>query len=297
MTISPWFRFFRLPNLPTAPGDALAGAAVSLALAGGRVELAFAAAGAAFFLYLYGLADNDVVGAAADAVDAPERPIPSGEISLRTAKIVRSACLFCALLIGALARLPAAWWLVVALLTAAILRYNRAKGPWRMGGCRGLSVICGAAALLPQGVWWTPACTAAVVMAAGWTLYIAAVTKLSEGEERASEGLGNRRYLLGLAALTPFAACAFVPDPRMLILPALGCLWTFFAWCAAVAPLWRAHGPAQRRAAVGRAIGALLYLQLGFILVAPNPALFAAAVSLWLAARFIRRLAPTVSGS
>ena len=30
MKLLPWFRFFRLPNLPTAPGDALAGAAVGL---------------------------------------------------------------------------------------------------------------------------------------------------------------------------------------------------------------------------------------------------------------------------
>ncbi|MGN0852705.1 MAG: hypothetical protein ACI4Q3_04940 [Kiritimatiellia bacterium] len=28
MKLRPWFKFFRLPNLPTAPGDALAGAAM-----------------------------------------------------------------------------------------------------------------------------------------------------------------------------------------------------------------------------------------------------------------------------
>ena len=63
-------------------------------------------------------------------------------------------------------------------------------------------------------------------------LYIAAVTKLSEGEESASEGLGNRRYLLGLAAFAPLAAMVPVlacrmnlPDPRiaysLLLLPVL----------------------------------------------------------------------------
>ena len=30
MKLLPWFRFFRLLNLPTAPGDALAGAAVGI---------------------------------------------------------------------------------------------------------------------------------------------------------------------------------------------------------------------------------------------------------------------------
>ena len=90
MKLLPWFRFFRLPNLPTAPGDALAGAAVGLMwAAGGDVRRALAAGGAAFFLYLYGLADNDVVGAAADARTAPDRPIPRGEISLRAARVAR----------------------------------------------------------------------------------------------------------------------------------------------------------------------------------------------------------------
>ena len=44
MKLLPWFRFFRLPNLPTAPGDALAGAAVGLMwAAGGDVRRALAA--------------------------------------------------------------------------------------------------------------------------------------------------------------------------------------------------------------------------------------------------------------
>ena len=69
------------------------------------------------------------------------------------------------------------------------------------------------------------------------------------------------------------------------------------AWCAAVAPLGAAHGSDRRRAAVGRTIGALLYLQIGFMLAVPRRELLVAAVVLWLAARMIRRFAPTVRGS
>lgn len=297
MKLLPWLRLFRLPNLPTAPGDAFAGAAAGLMLtAGGDVRRALAAGGAAFCLYLYGLADNDVVGAAEDARTAPDRPIPRGEISLRAAKVARAACLLGALLLGALFNLPPAWWLGAAALTGTIGLYNRAKGLWLMGLCRGLSVLCGAAAAWTGGL----SVRAGVVlggMALGWTLYIAAVTKLSEGEERPSAGLGRGRFLLGLAAWAPLVACAGFPDPRAALLPFVGCLWTFAAWCAAVAPLGAAHGPDRRRAAVGRTIGALLYLQIGFMLAAPRRELLVAAVVLWLAARLIRRFAPSVRGS
>ena len=49
MKLLPWFRFFRLPNLPTAPGDALAGAAFALLVAGGGDARRALAAGAAAF--------------------------------------------------------------------------------------------------------------------------------------------------------------------------------------------------------------------------------------------------------
>lgn len=313
MKLLPWLEFFRLPNLPTAPGDALAGAAVLLAFAGGSPRRALVAGVAALGLYMYGLADNDVVGAPADASGAPERPIPRGAISLRSAKVARSLCLFGALLAGALFNLPPGWWLVAALLTGAICLYNRWKNLWMMGVCRGLSVLAGGAAVLPPKMPTASAEEASALIsglvvlcgvALGWTLYVAAVTKLSEGEERESEGLGNRRYLLGFVAFAPLLALSgafLLPaaprDFRLLALPALGCAWTFATWCAAVAPLWRAHGSSARRAAVGRTIGALLYLQIGFMLMVPCRALVACAAALWFVARLVRRCAPSISGS
>ena len=292
-----WFQFFRLPNLPTAPGDALAGAAVALLVTGGGdVRRACAAGAAAFSLYLFGLADNDLVGAAEDARVTPDRPIPRGAISPRAAKAARATCLSLALGAGALFGLPPAWWLVAAAIAAAIGLYNRAKGVWLMGLCRGLSVLGGAAAAWTGAFAWRPA-FALGALAFGWTLYVAAVTRLSEGEERACAGLGRRRFAWGLAAWAPLAAGAFVPDPRALVVPFIGCLWTFATWCAAVAPLGAAHGPDARRAAVGRAVGALLYLQVGFMLVQPSRAFWTAALLLWLAARLIRRHAPSIRGS
>lgn len=310
MAISSWFRFFRLPNLPTAPGDALAGAAVGLSFAGGDVRRALAAGGAALFFYMFGLADNDVVGAKSDERNAPDRPLPRGEISLRAAKTARGLCLVLALALGAGFNLLPAWWICAAALTGTICLYNRTKNLWLMGLCRGVSVLCGAAAVVRPSVLFSNESakvagesTVAMLlvfaaMVLGWTFYIAAVTKLSEGEETASGGLGAWRYWLGATTLVPALASMGLPSPQNMLLPIMGCLWAFARWSAAVAPLGEAHDAATRRRAVGNAIGALLYLQLGFLLVEPwNRAFVVAALILWFAARLIRRLVPSISGS
>lgn len=299
MKIRPWLQFFRLPNLPTAPGDALAGAAFFLAADGEGLAQAVAAGAAALGFYMFGLADNDIVGVNADArdnADGPERPLARGDISMRAAHVARSLCLAGAFAAGACARLPLAWWGAGMALAGTILAYNRSKNKWLMGFCRGLNVACGALAV------WRPACEwpslgKLACLAVGWTLYIAAVTKLSEGEERDSDGLGGWRFAWGLAAFVPLGACAFLPDPRMLLLPSVGSFFAFLAWCAAVAPLGVAHLSADRRRAVGRAIGALLYLQVGYMLVVPDREFLVIAAALWVASRIVRRIAPEISGS
>ena len=223
---NPWLRFFRVPNLPTAPGDALAGAAFMMPAGDATLVQGFAAGVGALFMYMYGLADNDLVDARTDAVNAPERPIPRGEISQTSATVAMAACLIAACLlpgwiVGLVrpgAQMPQSWNVAMFALMCCIFAYNRLKRAWLMGACRGLSVACGGLAawvpdlhpytreLLPES-WWLLVSLA--VLALGWAAYIESVTKLSEGEERPSEGLGNRRYLLGMSALVPLLG--FVP--------------------------------------------------------------------------------------
>ena len=291
--LRPWLQFFRLPNLPTAPGDALAGAAFFLSADGDGFAQAVAAGVAALALYMFGLADNDIVGVNVDALD---RPLARGDISLRAAQVARALCLVGAGAVGACALLPPAWWAATLALVGSVFAYNRTKVKWLMGLCRGLSVACGAFAVwLPA--WGGNGKFVIALLAIGWMLYIVAVTKLSEGEERDSTGLGGGRYLWGASAFVPLGACAFMPDPRVVLLPAIGSFFAFLTWCAAVAPLGVAHVSADRRRAVGQAIGALLYLQIGYMLVVPCREFLVLAVVLWGAARLVRRLAPEISGS
>ncbi len=324
MSIKPWLRLFRVPNLPTALGDATAGAALAVAVladgsaaspdptAGGVARAFLAAAAAELLLYLFGLADNDIAGAEADATLAPDRPIPSGAISPRAARAARAACLAGAAAAGAVARLPASWWALAGGLALLIVLYNHLKDRLggisclAMGACRGLALLTGAAAVLPAagvglggagiGAVWRVAIPAALA----WTAYVFAVTRLSEDEHAPAAPLPAWRYPLGLAALLPAGlagsklVCSAPTDASVLIVCSLA---AFCGWCAAVAPLGRPHGPDERGRAVGRAIGALLWMQTGLLLLGLHPPFVAFAAALWALRYAIRALAPNITGS
>ena len=72
-----WISLLRPPNLPTVPGDSLAG----WHLAGGTgVPAVIAAAGTALLFYLSGLILNDVADIEIDRRERPDRPLPSGRV-------------------------------------------------------------------------------------------------------------------------------------------------------------------------------------------------------------------------
>ena len=205
--IKAWLRFFRVVNLPTVPGDIWVGAVAAWwgeNIAWSTGCALFNATIAGVLLYMFGLADNDIVGARTDK----GRPIPDGLISLRAARIARAACLLAVIAVGlapdpiARRTLPGAWWIVAFVLLLSVVAYNRTKQWWQMGICRGLNLLCGAAVVCgspfhlclepEETCWWPLAAVAAV-----WTIYIAAVTKYSEGEEMDAAKKRRVGFLVG----------------------------------------------------------------------------------------------------
>lgn len=177
-----WLRLFRAVNLPTVPGDILAGAGLAVAqnhalLTGSGPRAIVFAAVSSVFMYMFGLADNDIVGAATDR----NRPIPSGAISPVSARIARGGCVVAAIAAGLAGRLSFAWWAAAFALLVSAVVYNRTKNCVLMGLCRGLNFACGICAAgggAESFSGFSP--FLAVVL---WTAYIATVTRLSEGEE------------------------------------------------------------------------------------------------------------------
>ena len=216
--LKPWFKFFRAVNLPTVPGDVLVGAAaVCASIASGWKSASplVAACVAGVLLYMFGLADNDIVGAKADK----GRPIPDGEISMRAARIARGFCIFGALIVGAAANLPPAWWIAAFALAVAVVIYNRTKWCLLMGLCRGLNVWCGGVAValcnfrgIPGEGRFMLFCATAV-----WTLYIAAVTRYSEGEEMDAAKKRRVGFLIGAIVYLQLIALLVVPVRSFLV--------------------------------------------------------------------------------
>ena len=175
----PWLQFFRIVNLPTLPGDVLVGAALAIVACKNSIgnfspSTLVASVLASCCLYLYGLADNDIVGAATDT----DRPIPRGEISLTAARLARGACWLGSLICAVAGGLPFVWGLLACALLAVIIAYNRLKIAVLMGLCRGLNVLLGAAVFGAVTLRSVPVLGAALI----WTLFITGVTKYSEGE-------------------------------------------------------------------------------------------------------------------
>lgn len=230
-----WLRFFRVVNLPTVPGDVLVGAAAVIWTASNArrtvpydvsagLRLVSFAALASVFMYMFGLADNDIVGARNDA----DRPIPNGEISLGVARMARGLCLLAVMIVGALGNLPSAWWAVSLALAVMIVVYNRAKWNLAMGLCRGLNVLCGVAVLMVSAAMRNDISVGTredivisammwVLLFLVWTIYIAAVTWYSMDEELVPAKKRRVGFLIGaIVYLQLIALLIFRVDPFLL---------------------------------------------------------------------------------
>jgi 4-hydroxybenzoate polyprenyltransferase len=151
-------------------------------------------------LYWSGMALNDWADRAVDAVERPERPIPSGRIS--PANALTAAGLLSVTGLGIAAAAGGRDTLRVAVpLAAAIWAYdtklkNTAAGPAAMALCRGLDVLLGAG-----GARWRSALAPAAVLAA----HTYGVTTVSRGEVH---GGSTAAAVVAIAAT---AASASVP--------------------------------------------------------------------------------------
>jgi 4-hydroxybenzoate polyprenyltransferase len=193
-----YLELVRLPNLFTAGGDIVAGyLVVSRGVGVSAWHLALLIL-ASVCLYAGGVVLNDYFDRDVDAVERPERPIPSGRIQAGDALKLGLGLLAlgCILTVG-VGLLSLA---VAVLLSGCILLYDsRGKrieyvGSVNMGACRFLNVVLGAsgaAPLLMESWLWFVLPAALIVF-----LYISSVTLLATGEVWG----GNRTISAGVFA-------------------------------------------------------------------------------------------------
>ncbi|MDG1572613.1 UbiA-like protein EboC [Robiginitalea sp. M366] len=197
-TVSGLIRLTRPANLPTAAADILAGMAIALGLAGMSpatlgselLPSALLLVAASKALYAGGVVLNDVFDAGLDAVERPERPIPSGMVRRGAAGGFGALLLLAGMALAYAQSLQSAG--VALILAISILWYdalakkNGFFGPLAMGICRGLNLALGMS-LLPLGEIW--------VFLGVPLVYIFAITTVSRGEVH---GSGKKPLILAV---------------------------------------------------------------------------------------------------
>ncbi|GAB3960825.1 UbiA family prenyltransferase [Spirosoma harenae] len=130
-------------------------------------------------LYGGGVVFNDVFDAELDAIERPERPIPSGIVSKQAA--ISLGLFLLAIGIGASFLInQTAGFLAIGISAAALIydrfgKHHNWLGPVNMGLCRGLNLLLGISILPDQVIPWAWVGLVPIV-------YIAAITMISRGE-------------------------------------------------------------------------------------------------------------------
>ncbi|HCN82030.1 MAG TPA: polyprenyltransferase, partial [Sphingobacteriaceae bacterium] len=178
----------RPANVVTSISDVLAGIAISGFFTGWPFDyteisdvlmLCLATAG----LYGGGVVFNDVFDADLDRIERPERPIPSGDISLLQAIFLGSVLLVLGVYAAFQPNLTTGI-LAIAIAASALVydkwgKHHKILGPLNMGMCRGLNLLLGISILQDAlDKWWFIACVPII--------YIASITMISRGEVHGS---------------------------------------------------------------------------------------------------------------
>lgn len=278
-----WLRLVRVPNLATAAADPLAGFLIVSGMreVGWPSPACWLAVAAVVSLYAAGMVLNDVCDLELDREERPERPLPSGAVSVGTAATVGGAILVGGVALAVAAAVAAASpWPAVAggVLAAAVWLYDRhAKGtplgPVVMGTCRALAWLVGMSAA------GGPTQPAEWLIPTGMGVYVAGITLYARDEAgRSRTGLLAAATLVMLFGLVVAAGFVWFPGRGFVELAAgvrmPASTWLVLWSLIATSILMRAGlgvvdpNPARVGLAIGNAIMSIITLDAVLVLAA-----------------------------
>ena len=236
----------RPANLVTAIADVLAGIAVAGYFSPGANTLAAPVSWlslATVGLYGGGVVFNDVFDAELDAVERPERPIPSGVVSKQMA-VLLGVSLYAVGILASFLVNQTAGFLAIAITVVSLVydrfgKHHTWLGPINMGLCRGLNLLLGISILPDQVVPWLWIGLVPIA-------YIAAITMISRGEVHGGSPVTLR--VAGLLYALVIGCVAALAQWRHQLGTALPFLLLFGYYI--FPPLWRAV-----REPIGKNIG------------------------------------------
>lgn len=276
----------RPPNVFTAVADSFAGLVLARRAGPAVGDPGLWCIAASACLYLGGIALNDYFDREVDAVERPERPIPSGSVPPSVAAGVGTALLAAGVALAGLAGPPAT--AVAALLALAILLYDAVlkgteAGFLNMGVCRGLNF------LMPMSLAMTSAPRRLLSAPLLLTAYISVLTYLAR-----EEVVGNTRER-ARRGVTAMAVVALVMAVAIAAWPAAPAGWAFLAVLVArgamlFAPLWTAPGGRATGRAIGGGILTIPLFDATFVAAAGQTSWALAVAALMLPALALRRM-------
>lgn len=305
---SPWMKIVRLPNLFTAPGDSLAGffiASIFPQTYPATCRKATLLAIVSILLYTFGVLLNDLADRQEDAVMRPERPIPSGKISVKEASVATGFTLAIALIISHLAFPPFAWFVSI-LLALTITYYNflakhkRLQGAIAMGACRGLNTFLGIAVLLNPNALTFQALLTVMTPVIAVTVYIAAVTWMAD-QEHTTQYIGAIAIVPAIACLVGWLTTAFFLMTfryRYSTLAIIPFLIVIFLLNEVARKLYGRNVPPQKmQPSIGAYLRPLIFWQLSIVLLPENALSTIFAILLVLGWTCSRKLAKSIPQS
>lgn len=224
----------RVGNLPTVWSNAAVGVGVAAVL-NPEIDLNLWRAGwpmavGLSLIYAGGMVMNDAVDVAEDQRERPDRPIPSGVISIQAAWFGTVALMLAGLVLvtvfGPQSQNPG---FAGAALILCVVLYNRlhhrpsGRFAWPlMGLCRSLAVLTALLAVLPDPDIGDPILWTAPLLVGLYTLVLTALA-------RCEHGTGAKK--IRSAVLTMIVLMPLVDATLMLILGAPPSLWIFSLCC------------------------------------------------------------------
>lgn len=177
-----YLQLMRPANLVTAIADILAGLSLAKFIFSTdilSIQTVILLSISTVGLYGGGVVFNDVFDAELDAIERPERAIPSGKVTKQSATILGISLLvigiFCASLVSFESMIIAFSVAVLALVYDKFGKHHPFLGPINMGLCRGGNLLLGMSVMMSSlhQFWWIGVIP---------VLYIAAITMISRGE-------------------------------------------------------------------------------------------------------------------
>lgn len=232
----PYLQMMRPANIVTAWADILVGSSIvgfvtstaipdAIADVIPLVWLLFATTG----LYGGGVVFNDVFDADLDCIERPERPIPSGRVSLNSGILLGTSLLLLGILAAAQVSLISAQVAcgvaIAALVYDAIGKHHPLFGPLNMGMCRGGNCLLGMS-VVPELLGTQGEIAIFPVV------YTAAITIMSRGEVQG----GDRQTSLLATAIITGLAIAMVGLQRVSGYSLLGFAPAGLVWLLLVLP-------------------------------------------------------------